>query len=527
MKIVTVAQMQALERQAGEAGISTAQLVERAGQAVARELRALFSAPGRPVGGSARPKVVVLAGPGNNGGDGLVAARHLADWGAPVRVYLLSPRPEDDPNFQALLERGVPVLDVEDPSFHDALSHSLAWADVALDAVLGTGRARALEGAYRAAVEVVNRARAAAPSLRVVALDLPTGLDADTGAADPSCMVADVTITLGCPKRGLFSSAGAAAAGRITVVDIGIPKELFQDIPDELMTDDLVAALLPRRPLQANKGTFGRVLAVAGSGNYVGAAMLACRGAQRVGAGLVTLAAPRSLIAMVAGALAEATYAPLPETATGAISRRATQELLPLLSRYDVVLLGCGLGQHPETQAFVHDLLLSDTPLPPHLVLDADGLNTLSGTATWWKRVKGGAVLTPHPGEMARLAGVSVAEVQQDRMSVARRAAQEWGQVVALKGAYTVVASPQGGCRVSPYANPALASAGTGDVLAGVIAGLLAQGVSPFDAASAGVYLHGLAGQRFSERNGDTGLLASDLLPLLPELIHSLKGRGY
>ena len=516
MKIVTVAEMRALERQAEAEGITTAQLMEQAGRAVAKEIQGILQ-------GAAGRSIVVLVGPGNNGGDGLVAARCLVDWGAHVRVYILSPPSQDDSYYNDLLLRSVPLLDVGSNSFLRSLSQSLEHADVALDAILGTGRARPLEGVYKQVAEIVLSTKAARPRLQVVALDLPTGLDADTGATDPACIAADWTVTLGFPKPGLFAFPGAAAVGHLLVADIGIPARLAGDIPVELMTDALVAPLLPKRPLQANKGSFGRVLVVAGSGNYVGASILACRGALRAGAGLVTLAAPRSLVNMVAGALVEATYAPLPETASGAIAQRAVHELEPLLSRYDVLLLGCGLGQHPETQAFITGLLSLETPLPDRLVLDADWLNVLAQVPSWWTRLRAQAVLTPHPGEMARLAGTSVAGVQQDRIAIARKAAQEWGQVVTLKGAYTVVASPQDVARVSPYANPVLASAGTGDVLAGVIAGLVGQGVAPYDAATVGVYLHGLAGQLFSSANGDAGLLASDLVALLPEAIERVK----
>lgn len=520
MKIVTVAEMRALERQAAERGISSAALMERAGVAVAREVR-------RSQHGVAGRNIAVLVGPGNNGGDGLVAARCLADWGARVSVHLLAPRSLDDANYAAVLQRDMQTAEAGDQEFMAFLKESLARADIVLDAVLGTGRSRPLEGVFQAVLAAVGQAKAERPGLQLVALDLPSGLDADSGAVDPLCPSATETITLGFPKHGLFRFPGAARVGRLTVVDIGIPPELAEGISVELITASLVAGVLPPRPLHANKGSFGRVLVVAGSGNYIGAAMLACRGAQRAGAGLVTLAAPRTLVNTVAGSLAEATFLPLSETSTGAIAQGAVQELEEQLQRYDVLLMGCGLGQHPETQAFVADLLLGGLPVPSRVLLDADALNALAGIPSWWGRLGREVVLTPHPGEMARLLGSTVAQVQEERLALARKAAGEWGQVVILKGAFTVVAAPSGAARVSPFANPALASAGTGDVLAGITAGLMAQSPgATYDAATAGVFLHGLAGERFVRERGDAGLVASDLLAVLPEMLREVKQAG-
>ena len=520
MKIVTVAEMRDLERQTAERGIPSFALMERAGAAVARAVR-------RSQHGVAGRKIAVLVGPGNNGGDGLVAARYLADWGARVSVHLLAPRSREDTNYAAVLQRDIRISEAGSQDFLTAVQASLARADIVLDAILGTGRSRPLEGVFQDVLVAVGQAMAERPGLQLVALDLPTGLDADSGAVDPLCLSETETITLGFPKYGLFRFPGAARVGRLAIVDIGIPPELAEGIPVELMTAGLVAGVLPRRPFDANKGTFGRVLVVAGSGNYIGAATLACRGAYRAGAGLVTLAAPRTVVNAVAGSLAETTYLPLSETSTGAIARGAVQELEEQLQRYDVLLMGCGLGQHPETQAFVADLLLGGPPLPSRVLLDADALNALAGGPSWWGRLGQEAVLTPHPGEMARLLGSTVAQVQEERLALARKAAEEWGQVVILKGAFTVVAAPTGVARVSPFANPVLASAGTGDVLAGITAGLMAQSPgATYDAATAGVFLHGLTGERFARERGDAGLVASDLLAVLPGVLREVKQAG-
>lgn len=485
MKIVSVEEMRALEARSEQAGVSTAELMERAGLAVALEVRRLLE-------GVAGRRVVVLVGPGNNGGDGLVAARHLTAWGAEVTLWRSS---------------------------EGSLGPDIARAELILDAVLGTGRSRPLGGAIKEALDTVRAAKARRPALKTVALDIPTGLDADTGAVDPSTFPTGVTITLGFPKQGLYRGAGPAVAGRVITVDIGIPEEYTSDISLELMTPAMVRGQLPRRPLDANKGTFGKVLVIAGSGNFIGAAVLACRGALRAGAGLVTLAAPAPLIGMVAGSLIEPTYLPLPATASGAIAASGAQEVLPRLGEYDAVAIGCGLGQDGETARFLKEVLATvRTPI----TLDADALNLLAGMGEWWRGLDVPAVLTPHPGEMARLVKASVKEVQGDRVQTARNAAKAWGQTVVLKGAHTAVAQPNGLTRLSPFAVPALATGGTGDVLTGIIAGLMAQGVGPFDAATAGVYLHGRAGERFTELHGGSGLIASDLPGLLPDVFQEL-----
>lgn len=515
MKIVTIEQMRELERRAEAAGHTTAMLMERAGYQVAQGVRA-------QLGGAAGHRVVILVGPGNNGGDALVAARHLADWGALLQLFLLADRPPEDANRQAVENRGLSIVGPASSDFLPTLKQALARADAVLDGILGTGRSRPLQGLFRKSLDLVQQAKAQRSALRLIALDIPTGLDADTGAVDHATFPANLTITLAAPKRGLFAFPGAAYVGALRVVDIGIAPEWATDIPLELITPELVGGLLPQRSLEGNKGAFGRVLIVAGSGNYMGAALLACRGAARIGAGLVTLAAPGSVILGVAGAMAETTYLALPEAGAAVIASNAI-EIRPLLPNYDALLVGCGLGVHEETKSFVSELLLGDTHLPQNLVVDADGLNILAGISAWWSALQGQAVLTPHPGEMARLLHTEIAEVQHDRIGTALAAAQKWGCVVALKGAYTVVASPGGWARVSPFANPVLATAGTGDVLAGATAGLLAQGLAPFDAACAAVYLHGLAGQLYAEAHGNAGLLASDLAALLPDALKAVR----
>ncbi len=355
-------------------------------------------------------------------------------------------------------------------------------------------------------------------------MDTPSGLDVDTGSVDESCPQADMTITLGYPKPGLFIFPGADRVGKLIVADIGIPPSLAEDIAIELITQEWVQSVLPKRPRDSNKGTFGRVLVVAGSINYIGAAYLACMGVVRVGAGLVTLATARSLQPILAAKLTETTYLPLPEAEAGIIASEAANVLHKNLVNYDVLALGCGLGQNQSVVKFVSSVLfgLADGSLPA-LIIDADALNILAQTPQWERKLKRDAVLTPHPGEMARLTGMSVNEVQRNCLGVVTRFASQWGKTVVLKGACTIVAAPDGRAKLCFIGNPGLSSAGTGDVLTGAIAGLVAQGMPLFEAAACGAYLHARAGEKAREKFGDAGMLASDLLPLLPQVIRETK----
>lgn len=518
MKILTTDQMRQAEQGCVQSGISMDMLMENAGKAVAEEVRSILDTIDRQ-------HILVLIGPGNNGGDGLVAARHLHDWGARVSIYLCNQRPSTDPNLQLVQQRGLDCIEATHDEGLNRLNELLSSADTVIDAIFGTGKVRPLQGTLRQVLEMLSQVRGERPTLCIVAVDLPSGLNADTGAVDEVSPYADHTITLGMPKLGLFNLPGAVRAGKITIADIGIPSYLVEDTTTELVTDQWARAALPQRPLQANKGTFGRVLAIAGSINYIGAAYLACSGAMRVGAGLVTLAPPSSLQPILAAKLAEVTYIPLPESHPGIISTRAAELIEPELGSCQALLLGCGLGQNESTTALIRSLLLESKKAMPPLVLDADALNTLATIPKWWQQLTTDAILTPHPGEMARLTGTSVEEVQQDRAGISQRMASEWRKTIVLKGAYSVIAAPDGQTRISPITNPGLASAGTGDVLAGAIAGLAAQGLSPFDAATLGVYLHGQAGEMVKAEIGDTGMIASDLLLALPPTIKKLRKR--
>ena len=513
MKLATVAEMQRAER---ECGVPIPQLMENAGLAVAQEAWLLL-------GELADRKIVVLAGPGNNGGDGLVAARHLKDWGADVTIVLLKPRGEDDANLKALVERELPVVVIDDDVAK--LDEALAGAELIIDALLGTGRARTIEGPLASVLDKLREARSRRLPPRLLAVDLPTGLDADTGAIDPHTVAADQTVALGWSKVGLHTLPGSQYAGRVEVVEIGIGPEHGASIQTELMTASWARSVLPERPPGAHKGTFGSGLIVAGSPQYVGAAALSCTGALRVGPGIVTLACARSIYPMLASKLTETTFEPLDDK-EGFLSAEEAYSVRRALSRgYEALLVGPGLAQHGYVVAFVRALLPMLTVDDVRaVVVDADGLNNIAKVENWWEMLKVPAVITPHPGELSRLAGIETAEIQRDRLAAARNCASQWGLTVVLKGANTIMAAPDGRARLSPFANPGLASGGTGDVLAGAITGLIAQGVEPFDAAALGVYLHGLAAELVRRDLGDAGMLAGDVAAALPRAIKELKG---
>jgi hydroxyethylthiazole kinase-like uncharacterized protein yjeF len=551
MRIVTTEEMRHLERATDASGVSYAQMMESAGRGVALACQRTLDVDGRPV--------LVLVGPGNNGGDGLVAARHLAQAGARVTCAIWKRDVEDDANFARVEELGLSVIWTEKDDGLEELRQQARKAEVVVDSLLGTGVDRPIGGALRELLQVVGDAvrrgkegrphdlvtpscpggpvRTAPTALPlVVAVDVPSGVNCDSGAVDPVTLPADLTVTFGCPKVGQLRFPAAEAVGQLMVADIGIPSELLQSLELELATGQMVGRLLPRRPLNAHKGSFGKALLVVGSANYTGAAYLAGAAATRVGTGLVTLAVPGPLHSVIASRVTEATYLILPHD-LGVVAPDAMNVLAKRAGEYDALLLGPGLTQEEPVVEFVQRFFglhgvsrrgrigfrAAEGPearlqLPP-LVIDADGLNILARTDDWASHLPEGAILTPHPGELARLTGRTVAEINDRRIGIARECARKWNQVVVLKGAFTVVASPEGRVAVQPFANPGLASAGTGDVLAGTIVGLRAQGLGPFEAAVSGAYVHGLAGQMAREEIGEAGMVAGDLIPRLPMAI--------
>jgi NAD(P)H-hydrate epimerase len=497
--------MRALDRHTTEKlGIPGELLMECAGRLVA----ALAEAERAPGG-----RVLVLCGPGNNGGDGLVAARHLHLRGVPVAVALAADsarlRGDAARNLERAERAGVPLLGAR-------------WraepGDLLVDALFGTGLARALEGEAAAAV---RRLLAARPGCRVLAVDLPSGLHADTGQPLGPCVQADLTVTLSLPKLGLALEPGRSLAGRVIVGRIGIADEAPGAVLGaSLLTARGAGALLPARPPDGHKGSFGHVLVAAGSPGKTGAAALAAEGAARGGAGLVTIACPASANPILEVKCTEAMTAPLPDTAEGEFAAEAAAPLLALARERDALVLGPGLGRGPAPRELVRRAV-PRAALP--LVLDADGLMAFAGEPEALRARRAPSVLTPHPGEAGALLGEDPRELNRDRAAAARRLAERSGAVVALKGAATVIAEPGGRVRVNPTGGPVLATGGTGDVLAGLVGALLAQGLAPFDAASAAVFLPGVAGDRLAAAVGRAGALAGELCREIPPAAEALR----
>ena len=506
MKLVTAAQMRSIEQACVEAGVSLDELMENAGLAVAEYIRDRSVDSDRP-GQVYGKRVVILIGPGNNGADGFVAGRHLASWGANVTAVLCTGRKSPDPKRELAEDAGVTVIDGTSEPGRESFREKLATTDIVVDAVLGTGVTRPISEPLSSLLFSV-----AESDVPVIALDLPTGLNSDTGEFDIAGLAADLTLLLGYPKLGPAVGAGSAPTGETVVLDIGIPFGLDSHVKAELLTADLAVSLQPERPTDGHKGTFGSTLIIGGSQKFLGAVTMTTDAATRSGVGLVFVATPEPVYRLVAGDVPEAMYRALPVSANGEVeTTAAARTALELAEHATSVVIGPGLGQTPATSEFL-SILLSQMDDDLSLVLDADALNILSQSHKWWERLKNRAVLTPHPGEMGRLMGISNAEVQQDRAAVVLEAARKFNTTVVLKGAATLIAAPDGRLSVSHWVNSGLAKGGSGDVLAGLLGGLLAQQPdSMFDMASLAVYVHGYAAEAAREELGEAGMRATDV----------------
>jgi hydroxyethylthiazole kinase-like uncharacterized protein yjeF len=537
MKLVSVSEMKAIESQANERGVTYEMMMANAGKGLAQEIRNAYSH--LDVQG-----ITGLIGSGNNGGDTLVALTHLAGDGIPVRAYILRERLEGDPLVTAFEKAGGEIGKVSDDPSLKKLRSFLEKSSILLDGLLGTGVKLPLKADFAGILDKIQPIIAQIRDrLQVVAVDCPSGVDCDSGEAPPQTIPADITVTMAAVKAGLLALPAFELAGEIRLVDIGLPPDLpaWEAVRTNVVDAHMVANALPKRPLSAHKGTFGTALAIAGSVNYTGAGLMAGRAAYRVGAGLVTLAIPEPLHVALAGHFPEATWLILPDE-DGVISPDGVEVVHSHLERITALLLGPGWGMETPTlnflkrfldvdQAASHEMVgfvpFEDEEKPkiqlPPIIVDADGLKLLAKVPDWPKWLPARAVLTPHPGEMSILCGLSVKEIQADRIAIARKFASKWGHVLVLKGAFTVIADPSGEIAVIPVATPALARAGTGDVLAGTILGLRAQGMDAFPAAWAGAWLHAQAGLLAAEEMGNTAsVLAGDVLDRLSEVITHL-----
>jgi hydroxyethylthiazole kinase-like uncharacterized protein yjeF len=497
VRLVGSAEMRAIDRAAIEGvGIPSLTLMERAGRAVADAALQLAAPEGR---------IVVVCGGGNNGGDGYVAARLLRGAGRDARVLALVPVERLSQDARVVREQaqraGVAVDDVGELAPVQA-----GLGDVVIDAIFGTGLARPPEGAFAGAIARIEAARVA--GARVVAVDVPSGLSADTGRPLGACVRADRTVTFEFQKRGLVLVPGAVLAGEVVIAPIGIPAEAALRVPAacELLTEAEARLLVPVRPRDAHKGDAGRLLVVAGSAGKTGAAHLALTGALRGGVGLVTLAARAEVMPLALAGRPEAMSAIIP--GEGPLGRADLQVLLSIAREVDAIALGPGIPRGGETAELVRALL--ERARKP-AVVDADGLNALAEAPGALAGLGIPLLLTPHPGEMARLCGTATGAVQADRIGIAAAKAREWNATVVLKGARTVVADPEGPPAVIPTGNPGLATGGTGDVLAGLCGALLAGGLPPPAAGRVAAYVHGRAGDLAARRFGERGLVAGDL----------------
>ena len=513
MLVVTAAEMRRLDHLTIHAhGVPSLTLMERAGQGVVEAILKRWTQP-------AKHGVLVVAGKGNNGGDGLVIARLLKEREFPCEVACIAKARELSPDAAANLERyrsvkgsftEIPPGDIE------SLDQRIRNKGLLVDALLGTGLRSPVEGFLADVVELMN-----ASGVPIVAVDTPSGLDSDRGVPLGATVQAEATVTFGFPKTGQVIYPGVTYSGDLVVADIGIRDEAVTEVAPsvELLDPADVVWLLPRRAEDSHKGSYGHLLVMAGSRGKTGAAVLGCRAAMRVGTGLVTLAAPRGLNGILAGALVESMTEPLGEPGEDQWPRLGAADWEALSERKSGVLFGPGVGVHAAARRTL-ETLLEHCDLP--WLIDADGLNNLAADVSRLRDARVPPVLTPHPGEMGRLAGMDAAEVNGDRVGIARAFAEENRCHLVLKGARTVMATPEGRVSINPTGNAGMASGGMGDVLAGMVAGFLAQGLPPEDAVRLGVYLHGRAGDRVAEDRGGVGLIASDLVEELPRAIQEL-----
>lgn len=516
MRVTTAAEMRQLDRLAIDTyGIPGMVLMENAGAQVSRIVWQEYP-------DLRTRRVAVLCGRGNNGGDGFVVSRYLHAMGARVQTFLLGALESIQGDAQGHLETlrrvGLSPQAITTPEAAETLCAQLPAYDLLIDALFGTGLKAAVRGMAERLIAAMN-----ASGRPIVAVDIPSGLDADSGAFLGEHVQADLTVTMALPKRGLLLYPAAEHVGRLVVVDIGFPAAVRDDaaVSCHWQEAHAMATLLYTRPEDSHKGTYGHVLIVAGGLGKTGAGALASMAALRTGAGLVTFALAHSLNAAMEAKLTEVMTIPLPEAGEGLLGAEATKRILEAAEGMSAMVLGPGLGTQPDTARCVHDVL-HQVQLPA--VIDADGLNILAMQPDSFREIRAPLVLTPHPGELARLRHTSTTAIQADRLAAAQDMAQSSGAIVVLKGAHTVIADPQGTLWINPTGNPGMATAGTGDVLSGMIGALLGQGYEPSTAARLAVYIHGLAGDVAAAKVGQRSVLAGDVLEALPTAFQQLEG---
>ena len=512
MKVATAEQMQELDRKAIETyRIPGIVLMENAGRGAAEVITSAFP-------DLLKRKVAIIAGKGNNGGDGFVIGRYFLNRGIPVKAFLLADpkvlRGDAEIAFQIFLRMKGEVIPIPSSKDYQKVKRDLEKFDLLIDSIFGTGLDAEVRGYYREVIDHLNTLQKP-----IVAVDIPSGLDANTGRPLGTAIRASLTVTFGLPKVGQLISPGTDYVGTMKIIDIGIPRKLVEEekFQTYLLEGEDVRKWLstPRKP-DTHKGDYGHLLVIAGSVGKTGAAAMACEAALRMGAGLVTLAIPKSLNGIMEMKLTEVMTEPLPETPKQTISLRAFNSILRLCENKKALIVGPGIGTFKETQSLILKLIKTlDLPI----VLDADGLTALATQPKVIPATNRSLILTPHPGEMARLVGSTAKEIQENRIGISRKFSQSQHVHLVLKGHRTLVASPKGEVFINPTGNPGMASGGTGDVLAGMIGGLICQGLGILPSLQISVYLHGLAGDEVAREKGEKSLVATDLIQKIPSLL--------
>jgi len=512
MKVATAEQMQELDRKAIETyRIPGIVLMENAGRGATEAITKAFP-------DLQKMKVAIIAGKGNNGGDGFVVARHLLNAGVHAKIYLLADpkvlRGEAETNFQIFQRMKGEMISVPSSKDYQKMKKELEKFDLLIDAIFGTGLDAEVRGYYREVIDHINTLQKP-----VVAIDIPSGMDANTGKPLGTAIRASLTVTFGLPKIGHLLPPGPDYVGEVKVIDIGYPKRLVEEekIQAHLLEEEEIRRWLSiSRPTDTHKGDYGHLLVIAGSVGKTGAAAMACEAALRVGAGLVTLAIPKSLNAIMEMKLTEVMTEPLPETPKQTLGLRAFTSILRLCENKKAVIIGPGVGTFKETQTLILKLLRTlDIPV----IVDADGLTALSSQSKLLPISNRSLILTPHPGEMARLTRSSSKEIQEDRISISRSFSQSNHLYLVLKGYRTLIATPKGEVFINPTGNPGMASGGTGDVLTGMIGGFLSQGFDIVQSLQISVYLHGRAGDLMAQELGEKSLIATDIIKKIPDLL--------
>jgi NAD(P)H-hydrate epimerase len=543
VKLVSTKEMLAVEKEADANGLPYSEMMENAGSGLAETIEVNYSSF-KSLG------ILGLVGSGNNGGDTLVALDLLSEWGWKATAYIVRARPKNDLLMERLISSGGVVLDAAEDKKFKQLKSALAEHGILMDGILGTGIKLPLRGTVKDVLRFTKKTLSRiSPKPLVVAVDCPSGVDSDTGETSPDSLAADLTVTMAAIKRGLLEFPANDLLGDLVLVGIGLHDQdkrskTWQALKREVVDEEWVQSTLPKRGRDAHKGTFGTAFIISGSVNYTGAVLLSGKAAYRAGAGLVTLGVPSPLHNILAGHIPEATWLLLPHE-MGVIADSAAEVVFENLGKASAMLLGPGFGLEDTTRNFIEDLFnpstsggksgigfitsASESPgsgkpeLPP-LVIDADGLKLLAALPDWAEKINGKAILTPHPGEMAELTGLKVREIQAERISIAEKYANEWGHIVVLKGANTVVAEPDGRTSVIPVASAALSSAGSGDVLAGIIVGFRAQGLGGYESAVSGAWIHAQSGLKSAEYLGtNRSVIAGDLLTSMVDVIHELE----